>query len=498
MEEKPQVDTIFGDEDNDKNSFAEINFDIDTGRWLLKVIGGPNNGAEFSMHTATSYVIGTDPNSCDIVFHDTSVSRQHARVSVGEEGDMSIEDLKSRNGTVVEGESIKSKSVLHPNSVVTLGTTSFTIYDREGEMQTIISPLLPSIVKSLQKEEAKAEAQVSAQEKEASALAEKEKALEEENKENLLKLAKSKENKEKTADTLGALIVIGVMTGLFVIIGLGTATLFKSEPVAIEQQADPQGIIEASLEQFPSVTPYYNRGTGKLQLIGHVNSPSDKLRLIYSLQGLPYKELDDSGIIIDEYVWKEINQVLSKNPNWKGIAVQSTTPGKFILSGYLQTRGQAELLYDYIATSFPYLDLLEKRVIVEEDVAIEATNLLRRNNLREVSAQVSNNEISLTGKIARDKQASLQQVMADLEKIPGIRDVRSQVVELEPEQAVINITDKYDVTGISKRGSNFSVVIHGHILSKGDELDGMTIREIRQNVIFLEREGVLYRIDFSR
>jgi len=123
---------------------------------------------------------------------------------------------------------------------------------------------------------------------------------------------------------------------------------------------------------------------------------------------------------------------------------------------------------------------------------------LRKNNLREVSAQVSNNEITLTGKIARDKQANLQQVIAELEKIPGIRDVKSQVVELEPEQAVINITDKYDVTGISKRGSNFNVVIHGHILSKGDELDGMTIKEIRQSVIFLEREGVLYRIDFSR
>lgn len=498
MEEKPQVDTIFGDEDNDKNAFAEINFDIDTGRWLLKVIGGPNNGAEVSMHAATSYVIGTDPNSCDIVFHDTSVSRQHARISVGTEGEMSIEDLKSRNGTIVDGEAIKSKAVLYPNSVVTLGTSSFTIYDREGEMQTIISPLLPSIVKTLQKEEVKSQAPVEAN---AELALQKEKALadeqKEKEKENLLAVTKAKD-KEKAADTLGALIVMGVLTGLFVIIGLGTATLFKSEPVAVEQQVDPQGIIEASLKQFPSVTPYYNRGTGKLQLIGHVNSPSDKMRLIYSLQGLPYKELDDSGIIIDEYVWKEINQVLSKNPNWKGIAVQSTTPGKFILSGYLQTRSQAEQLYDYIATNFPYLDLLERRVIVEEDVAIEATNQLRKNNLREVSAQVSNNEITLTGKIARDKQANLQQVIAELEKIPGIRDVKSQVVELEPEQAVINITDKYDVTGISKRGSNFNVVIHGHILSKGDELDGMTIKEIRQSVIFLEREGVLYRIDFSR
>ncbi len=36
-----------------------------------------------------------------------------------------------------------------------MGTTSFVLYDREGEMQTIISPLLPSIVKVLKDEENK-------------------------------------------------------------------------------------------------------------------------------------------------------------------------------------------------------------------------------------------------------------------------------------------------------------------------------------------------------
>lgn len=82
-EEDMREDTIFDENNDDKDALAEINFDlIDAGRWLLKVIGGPNNGAEFSMQTSTSYVIGTDPNTCDIVFHDTSVSRQHARITV--------------------------------------------------------------------------------------------------------------------------------------------------------------------------------------------------------------------------------------------------------------------------------------------------------------------------------------------------------------------------------------------------------------------------------
>ncbi len=148
-----QEDVVF-DENTPagKDALAEINFEIvDTGRWLLKVIGGPNNGAEFSMQSSNSYTIGTDPNTCDIVFHDTSVSRQHAKITITDEDILWIEDLKSRNGTLIDGEQLKNKTQLNPNTVISIGTTSFVVYDREGEMQTIISPLLPSIVKTLQR-----------------------------------------------------------------------------------------------------------------------------------------------------------------------------------------------------------------------------------------------------------------------------------------------------------------------------------------------------------
>src|SRR4029077_15231014 len=145
-ESSPQ-NTLLGEEDESLGPLAEIDFGvIETGRWLLKVIGGPNNGAEFYMQAGNSYVLGTDPQNCDIVFHDTSVSRQHARIGVTPEETLFIEDLKSRNGVLINGTPIEDKQPLSTNTIVTMGTTSFVIYDREGEMQTIISPLLPSIV----------------------------------------------------------------------------------------------------------------------------------------------------------------------------------------------------------------------------------------------------------------------------------------------------------------------------------------------------------------
>lgn len=494
MPKENDLDTIFDEEDKDKNLLAEINFDVvDSGRWLLKVIGGPNNGAEFSMHPASAYVIGTDPNSCDIIFHDTSVSRQHARISISADDTMTIEDLKSRNGTLIDGDKIKSRATLPPNAIVTIGTTSFTVYDREGEMQTIISPLLPAIVKSLQTEEIK---------KEESANAAKELALLPIVPEGVEKGAKpfsDDTQTEKSAHNLGAFIVLGIITALFVIIGIGTTTLFKGEPVVKQQEVDAMDLIQRTLEPFPFIKPFYNKSSGVLQLTGDVLTLSDKNKILYSLQGLNFiKEIDSSGIIIDEYAWQEINQALSKNPNWKGMTLYAPSPGKFILSGYLQTRKQASQLNEYLAANFMFFDRLENRVVVEEELINSATGLLQNAGLREVVVQVANGQISLTGSIPPTKEAMLAGVLDEIKKIDGASAVKNFVTLQGPAESMINISDKYSVTGFSRQGANYSVVIQGHILTRGDELDGMVIKEIKSNALFLEKDGVQYRIDFSK
>lgn len=109
-------------------------------RWLLKVISGPNAGAEFALQRGSTYILGKDPNVCDIIFQDLSVSRQHARLSVDEENQIFIEDLNSRNGVLVNGELITTKSPISSQDLIALGTTSFLMIDREQIHETIISP----------------------------------------------------------------------------------------------------------------------------------------------------------------------------------------------------------------------------------------------------------------------------------------------------------------------------------------------------------------------
>lgn len=491
-------DSIFNEEPSEKDAIAEINFGlIDTGRWLLKVINGPNNGAEFSMAADTSYVLGTDPNSCDIVFHDTSVSRQHARITITPEDTLTIEDLKSRNGTLVDGEPLKDKQPLAVNTLVVLGTTSFVVFDREGEMQTIISPLLPSIVKVLQKEESPHEAV-------APVTANPEAAVTDPSQLGASTQATPPTETKAPAHpttTIGAFILIGILTGLFVIVGIGTSTLFKSEPVIVKEQVDPTKLLDEALAPFsPGVKYTFNKGTGRLLLVGHVLTATDKNQLLYTLQDMKFiKNLDDSGIVIDEYVWHEINQVLEKNPNWKGITVQSPSAGRFVLSGYLQTRAQAGRLNEYMSNNFPYIDLLEQRIVVDEDIISSVNGMLDNMGFKNVKVKLDNGEITLSGKIPIGKSADIDALVAEVKNITGVRSVRNLLTEVAPDQSMINVSDKYDVTGFSNQGgTNLNVVINGRILMKGDTLDGMTITSIQSNVIFLEKDGIKYRIDFSK
>lgn len=480
-EATPRRDSIFDDRDStdDAPELAEINFDIaETGRWLLKVVSGPNNGAEFAMQAGNSYTIGTDPNSCDVVFHDNSVSRQHARITITGEDKVMVDDMGSRNGTLIDGETLEGKQSLEPNMLVTLGTTSFVIFDREGEMQTIISPLLPQIVRSLQEKR------------------EQEEKEEESAKEPEQPVAPQEESKK----TMGAFILIAIITGLFIVVGIGTTTLFSGSKVVEEKHGDVDEILREKLAPFPEVRFQFTKSTGKLLLIGHVLTASDEARMRNALNGLPFiRDIDDQNVVIDELLWREINQVLSKDPNWRGIAIHAPKPGQFVISGYLQSRLEAERLGDYLNANFPFLDLLENRIVVEENVLRDVNRELELQGFDKVLAQMNNGELTLAGTIPAGTKPKYEELLTGLKKIPGLRNVRSFVTEQSPQEAIVNITDKYQVSGVTRKGNvNMAVVINGRVLSVGDSLDGRTITSIGESSIILKQGDIIYRIDFNR
>ena len=63
--------------------------------------------------------IGREPGST-VCINDSSVSRCHARITI-ENGIATIEDLKSKNGTQVMGEALKSPRVLNDGDELEFG-----------------------------------------------------------------------------------------------------------------------------------------------------------------------------------------------------------------------------------------------------------------------------------------------------------------------------------------------------------------------------------------
>jgi len=483
----PTQDTILQENDEDFAPLAEINFGLaDFGRWLVKVVNGPNNGAEFYMQSGYSYILGTDPNTCDIVFYDTSVSRQHAKIIVTDEDTLLIEDLNSKNGVLVNGKQIEGKESLEPTQIVTLGTTALIVYDREGEMQTIISPLLPSIVKVLQEEERKTSQSGSLEPFISST-------------EPIVEPEPPYVEPPKPKSHFGKLLLLASLVGLFLLIGMGTNALFKNDPVQEVVNTHAEEAIEKVMTDYPSVKWAYNKSTGGVLLLGHVSTSAEKNQLLYTLHSLPtvVKAIDDSGIIIDEGVWREINSILSKNAAWQGITIHSPEAGKFVLSGTLKTRHQAEQLYDYIGINFPYLDLLKRDVLVEEDVINQIKGLLLAGGYSNVVPKMVDGEVSLSGNIPSNLAENFPPLLDKIKAIPGLRAVYNFTQIKTEDMGIKNITSQYQVTGSTKVGSKYTVQINGRILSEGDRLDNMVITRITVNAVFLEDANKKYRIDYK-
>ena len=75
-------------------------------------------------------VLGRHP-SCQIVLDNASVSRQHAQI-IEEAGEFLIEDLRSRNGTQVNRQSIRGKTILHDGDEIRICDYAFLFLRKDS------------------------------------------------------------------------------------------------------------------------------------------------------------------------------------------------------------------------------------------------------------------------------------------------------------------------------------------------------------------------------
>lgn len=451
--------------------------DIDT-RWMIKVVSGPNTGAEFGLKEGESYTLGKDPATADILFQDLSVSRQHAKIHLNREAIVSIEDLGSRNGVLVNGSLCEGTLELKSQDVVALGTTAFLLIDRELMRETIYSP--PAMTTYSDKELSDKEKQ----EQEAKA-----NALEEE--------IKTRRNwKETFIPTrhivLGALLILVIFAGI-----VGTLSLFQTRPVTLAT-IDEDAEIKKVVKDFPAVQFSFATKSGTLFLTGHVLTDVEYQELVYLLKSKSFIKQIEDNVIIDEYVWKNMNALLYKNPQWRAVLITGNAPGKFVLKGYLETLDQLADLNEFVSREFPYLDKLKNDVVVEKNLETEVQTLLTEQGFANVTFQLSNGELVFAGRAEQADTKTFNALLSHIEELPGVRQVKNFIIFTSHSSARIDITQRFQVTGTSKYGNeNQFVLINGKILTTGDQLDGMIITAINPHSVFLEKEGMKYKIDFN-
>ncbi|MBT13072.1 MAG: EscD/YscD/HrpQ family type III secretion system inner membrane ring protein [Oceanospirillaceae bacterium] len=211
------------------------------------------------------------------------------------------------------------------------------------------------------------------------------------------------------------------------------------------------------------------------------------------------REIDDQNLIIDEGIVQQWNKILARRPEWRGVSLTSPSAGRFVLQGYLETKAQSESLSDYMAQNFNDLDLLEKRVVVEENEVGAMNSLLAEQGFSDVAVQMNAGELTLSGTIRAGRSGELDTLISQFKRNAAVRTVKNFVIELAKEASIVDLTDSYTVTGSSNRGGVVvNIVINGKILGRGDLLDGMTLTELKRDVIFLERDDVKYKIEYNK
>ena len=442
-------------------------------RWLLKVISGPNAGAEFGMIRGSSYILGKDPNLCDIVFQDLSVSRQHAQIHVDDASHVFIEDLGSRNGVLINGELISDRRELSSQDLIALGTTSFLLIDREQIHETIISPPTMAHVKA---------------EEEPTPVS-KEMALQ--------GAAEEKKDWKEMVIPTRMIILTGVFAVALIACLASMMALFKSEPVTIEAK-HPNDEIKMALKGFDDIQFSFNSANGKLFLVGHVLTNVDKQELQYKMHNLSFVANIDDNVIVDEYVWQNMNGLLQSNSDWQGVSIHSISPGRFVIRGYLQTSEQAQALADYLNLNFPYLDRLDNFVVVETNLQTQVQGILIEKGFSGVTFQLNNGELVLSGRVDQKQTSEFTGAVEQLKSLNGMRNVKNFVVYSTADTSRIDLSQQYQVSGYSKKDNeNMFIVINGRILSLGENLDGMLITNILPDMVLLEKDGIKFRINYN-
>ncbi|NGX48556.1 MAG: hypothetical protein K940chlam5_00144 [Candidatus Anoxychlamydiales bacterium] len=431
--------------------------------FILKVISGSNAGSEFGMEKSKSFIIGKDVAQADIIFSDMSVSKQNTKITIDENSDIFVEDLGSKNGTYVNNKKIEEKTKITPHDLITLGTTTFLVIEKEAAQETIYSPA-PTF------------------------------EVEEEKKEEKEELAKKTIWKKQFIPTRH-LIFAGSFIIIFFIIFLSFFGLFRAKDIEVVKKM-PTEKIQNIIKDYDTIEFSFNDASANLFLVGHVLTSIDKQELMYDLKALSFIKNIEDNIVIDEITVKNFNDSLNEEASFRSVFSLANKPGNYVLDGYVKTAANYSGLSSFVNSNFPYLDKLENRVVIDQILQVQIATLLTKNGFT-LSFEMISGKLVLAGRYNKKQASSYKALMQEFLKTPGIHSIKNLAIPSDGMMARIDLTSKYKITGWAKYDGHNSVVANGKIIISGDTLDGMDVTNVSENAILLEKDDIKYKINYS-
>ncbi len=190
--------------------------------------------------------------------------------------------------------------------------------------------------------------------------------------------------------------------------------------------------------------------------------------------------------------------VLAKGWTFRSVYISANRPGNFILEGYVVSPDTFTILTDFVNQYFPYLDKLNNSVVIEQILQIQISTDLTKNGFGAITFEQISGELVLAGRYSKKQASDYKKLLEIFLKTPGIHSIKNLAVSSSAEEARIDISSKYKITGWAKYDdTNFSVVANGKIVIPGDLLDTLLVTQITKNVILLEKDEIKYKISYS-
>lgn len=439
-------------------------------RYLLKIIGGPNQGAEVALGDG-EIIIGSSPE-CDLILSDTLVSAKHVKVVVS--GD-TVSFLPLELPVYLNGEEVpKELQKLDFFKFVSLGTTHFVIGPMGGEWPSLTAADIPVLKK---KEVPAPGGGVEGPGAEGAKVATG---------------AGEELPKETKPFYKRSLYVYSAAGGLLflMLVAFMVPILLIKPPTITKEQAKPADIAADMRELLKSegyadkVTITPNKGMFIIQ--GWVNSNQQKDAIINLLSD--YANITDIRVYSQEQVGQAIRDILAT----KGLplAVESLGPGKVRISGYAGDTSTWEAIRDELKRDVVGIKYIEESVLTEEKIVQIIQQALKQFEIGDKISLIPQNGFLLAkGMLTRKDIPILKDAMEHIQKKIGFPiPIKNQVLVSESEKVYLDTKIESIIIG---DGNNAIITTQGgQKLFKGGILPGgYIIEDIGRKGIVLRKNG---------